>query len=78
MKCPTAPEMLTRKEMQILEDSVLLLKPIENVITEISGETYPTGSMTIPIIRCIKISLSRCTRDENWKEIEEKNYSQRS
>ncbi|XP_071574686.1 E3 SUMO-protein ligase ZBED1-like [Temnothorax nylanderi] len=60
MKCPTAPEMLTREQIQVLEDCVLLLRPIENVITEISGETYPTGSMAIPIIRCMEIALNNC------------------
>ncbi|XP_070159825.1 E3 SUMO-protein ligase ZBED1-like isoform X3 [Polyergus mexicanus] len=60
MKCPTAPEMLTREQMQVLEDCVLVLRPIENVITEISGETYPTGSMAIPIIRCMENALNCC------------------
>ncbi|TGZ38549.1 Uncharacterized protein DBV15_12606 [Temnothorax longispinosus] len=43
-----------------VENCVLLLRPIENVITEISGETYPTGSMAIPIIRCMEIALNNC------------------
>lgn len=60
MKCPTAPEMLTREQIQVLEDCVLVLRPIENVIAEISGETYPTGSMTTPIIRCMENALKRC------------------
>lgn len=60
MKCPTAPEMLTREQIQILEDCVLLLRPIKNVIFEISGEIYSTGSMAIPLIRCMEDALNRC------------------
>ncbi|KMQ91912.1 zinc finger bed domain-containing protein 4-like protein [Lasius niger] len=60
MKCPIAPEMLTREQIQVLEDCVLVLRLIENVITKISGKTYPTGSMAILIIRCMKNALNRC------------------
>ncbi|XP_011883972.1 PREDICTED: zinc finger BED domain-containing protein 1-like [Vollenhovia emeryi] len=60
MKCPSAPEMLTREEIQILKDCVLLLRPVENVITEISREIYPTGSIAIPIVRCMENMLNHC------------------
>ncbi|XP_043285750.1 E3 SUMO-protein ligase ZBED1-like [Venturia canescens] len=60
MKCPSAPEMLTREEIEILQDCVRVMSPIENAIREISGETYSTGSIAIPIFRCMEITLTKC------------------
>lgn len=37
-KCNNPPDMLKRDEIQILKDIVSLMKPIENVINEVSGE----------------------------------------
>lgn len=56
-KCPNAPDMLSREEIQILKDLVLLMEPIENVIKEISGDKYPTCSIIIPIIHCMRASI---------------------
>lgn len=60
MKCSSAPEMLTREEIEILKDCILVMRPIENVLREMSGESYSTGSIAIPIIRCMEITLSQC------------------
>lgn len=49
--------MLTREELDLLRDIVLVLKPVENVITECSGDTYVTSSLVIPIIRCMIITI---------------------
>lgn len=46
--------MLTREELDLLRDLVLVLKPVENVITECSGDT---SSLIIPIIRCMTITI---------------------
>ncbi|KYN04655.1 Zinc finger BED domain-containing protein 4, partial [Cyphomyrmex costatus] len=53
-KCNNPPDMLKRDEIQILKDLVSLMKPIENVITEISGQSYPTCSVIIPLVYCMK------------------------
>lgn len=60
LKCPSAPEMLTREEFEVLDDIVKILQPIENVITEISGDTYPTCSLIIPIIHCMVATIQKC------------------
>lgn len=53
--------MVTCKEFDILNDVVNILRPIELVTNEIShaclgngGDSYPTCSIIIPIIRCMK------------------------
>lgn len=63
-KCKGPVEMLTREELDLLRDIVLVLKPVENAITECSGDTYVTSNLIIPIIRCMMIAIrtrSPCT-----------------
>lgn len=57
LKCRIIPEMLTRDEIELLKNITSLLKPIERVITEISGDSYPTTSVIIPIIHCMQVAL---------------------
>lgn len=57
LKCRNIPEMLTRDEIELLKNITSLLKPIERVITEISGDSYPTASVIIPIIHCMQVAL---------------------
>lgn len=59
LKCPDAPDLLSRDQIQILEDLVLIFKSIQNVITEISGDSYLTGSIAIPIIRNLKLCINK-------------------
>lgn len=59
--CRNLPEMLTRDEIHILKNLCCLLKPIENVIREISGDAYPTSSLIIPLIHCLRIAI------ESWE-----------
>lgn len=56
-KCPTAPDMLKREEMQMLKDVVSFMKPVERVITEVSRDSYPTCSVIIPLVRCLKVAV---------------------
>ncbi|XP_012218599.1 zinc finger BED domain-containing protein 4-like [Linepithema humile] len=56
-KCDNPPDMLKRNEIQILKDMVSLIKPIANVITEVSGESYATCSVIIPLVHCMKASI---------------------
>lgn len=58
LKCRNVPEMLTRDEIHLLKNLTDMLKSIENVITEISGDSYPTASLIIPIIHCMQIAIS--------------------
>ncbi|XP_039310411.1 zinc finger BED domain-containing protein 4-like [Solenopsis invicta] len=59
-KCPSAPDMLKREEMQMLNDVISLMKPVERVITEVSGDSYPTCSVIIPLVRCLKVAVREC------------------
>lgn len=59
-KCPNAPDMLKREEMEILNDIISLMKPLECVITEISGDSYPTCSVIIPLVHCLKEAVREC------------------
>lgn len=60
LTCPTAPKILSREEIDILEDTVRVLGPIEFVTTEISGESYPTSSLVIPLIHCMEGTIRNC------------------
>lgn len=51
--------MLTRGQIEVLQEVVSLMKPIECVIKEISGSNYPTCSVIIPIIRCMTLSIEQ-------------------
>ncbi|KYN06411.1 Zinc finger BED domain-containing protein 4, partial [Cyphomyrmex costatus] len=65
LKCPTFPEMITNDKFEILKDVITILQPIELVTKKISGDKYPTVSIIIPIIRCMKESLSNCIPTTN-------------
>nr|XP_012217189.1 PREDICTED: zinc finger BED domain-containing protein 1-like [Linepithema humile] len=67
LKCRNIPEMLTRDEIQLLKNLVCLLTPIERVIREISGDTYPTTSLIIPIIHCMEEAI------HSWEPKEDDN-----
>lgn len=54
LKCSASLEMVTCKEFEILSDVVNILQPIEMVTKEIGGDSYPTCSIIIPIVRCMK------------------------
>nr|XP_011313295.1 PREDICTED: uncharacterized protein LOC105272767 [Fopius arisanus] len=49
--------LLSQDQIEILSEVVELMKPIELVIREISGGEYPTWSVIIPIIVCLKATL---------------------
>lgn len=59
-KCSSAPDMLKREEMQMLNEVISLMKPVECVITKISGDSYPTCSVIIPLVRCLKVAIREC------------------
>lgn len=59
-KCPTAPDMLKQEEMQMPNDVVSLMKPVEYVITEVSGDFYSTCSVIIPLVWCLRVAIQKC------------------
>lgn len=60
LTCPTCPKALSREEIDILEDTVRVLGPVEFVTIEISGESYPTSSSVIPVIHCMEATIKNC------------------
>ena len=72
-KCPNAPDMLKREEIQMLNDIISLMKPVECVITEVSGDSYPTCSVIIPLIHCLKVTIrERKPSTTSGREFKEK------
>ncbi|XP_015116581.1 zinc finger BED domain-containing protein 1-like [Diachasma alloeum] len=61
MKCKNTPNMLTREEILILNDLVRLMEPVENAIGIISGSTYATATLVIPLIREMFNSIARAS-----------------
>lgn len=54
---PKGPTFLSATEWEILGDWVPILKPIEKMTIELSGEQYPTMSMIIPLVRGLQHAL---------------------
>lgn len=54
---PKAPEFIDSAEWGIISDCVLILKPLEFITLELSGEKYMTMSMEIPLIRELQFTL---------------------
>ncbi|XP_072394799.1 E3 SUMO-protein ligase ZBED1-like [Diabrotica undecimpunctata] len=55
------PSDLTSAEWLILKDCVVILQPVEKITTALSGETYPTLSCIIPLVRGLQSSLKKKT-----------------
>lgn len=54
---PTGPPFLSATEWEMLSDWVPVLKPVEKMTIEMSGEQYPTMSMIIPLVRGLQHAL---------------------
>lgn len=52
-----APEFLGAAEWELLCDWVPILKPMEQMTVELSGEKYPTMSLIIPLVRGLQYSI---------------------
>lgn len=53
-----ALEYLDNNEWKVLADGVALLKNIEEITEQLSGEKYPTMGMVIPLIRGLQYNLN--------------------
>lgn len=57
------PEFLTADEWQMLEECIGALKPVNDLITALSSEKYPTISLIIPLIRGFQFRMKQvCTK----------------
>lgn len=45
--------MLTAQQLEFIKDLINILRPLEVVTKEISGENYVTASKIIPIVSCL-------------------------
>ncbi|XP_018317857.1 zinc finger BED domain-containing protein 1-like, partial [Mycetomoellerius zeteki] len=60
LKCPKAPNMIVRDEVETLQEIVHILKPIEYVTNTISGDTYATSSLVIPLVHYMMLTIKKC------------------
>lgn len=69
-ECAHPPEMVTRHELQILHDIFPCMESVCEVITELSGDKYPTCSLSIPAVNCmigiISESIPKTTEGSNF------------
>lgn len=63
-ECKKPPEMLTRTELQIINDIYPVMKYVCEVINDLSGDKHPTCSLIIPSISCM-IGLTSETKPES-------------
>lgn len=57
-ECPKAPPALTAENYIVVEEIMRMLEPFEVATTTISGESYVTASLIIPLLRGISIKLA--------------------
>ena len=57
-ECQNPADMLNREEMKILKEIFPIMDLVRSVITEISGDLYPTCSVIISIIRCMERKIN--------------------
>nr|XP_046483723.1 E3 SUMO-protein ligase ZBED1-like [Neodiprion pinetum] len=53
LKYPKAPTMLTAGQLEHIKDLINILRPLERITKEISGQNYVTVSKIIPIVSCL-------------------------
>ncbi|XP_071567441.1 E3 SUMO-protein ligase ZBED1-like isoform X2 [Temnothorax nylanderi] len=54
LSLPDSPEMLTACELQLANEIVEVLQPLEELTRELCGERFVTASKVIPLINCLK------------------------
>lgn len=54
---PSAPIMITAREIEELKIIMLLLEPLDTATKQLSGQTYPTSSIVLPLIYNLEMSI---------------------
>ncbi|XP_036345283.1 zinc finger BED domain-containing protein 1-like [Rhagoletis pomonella] len=62
---PSSPYNLTSEEWNVLQECVIILRPVEQLTTILSGQQYPTLSCVIPLIRGVQSSLKSYSMSTN-------------
>lgn len=60
-----SPDMISGTEINILQEIIKVLSPLETVTKEICGEKYLTASKIIPIINCLYKQFENLTPTSN-------------
>ncbi|XP_043266731.1 E3 SUMO-protein ligase ZBED1-like [Venturia canescens] len=60
---PSSPEMLTASELQLANEIVRILQPLEKVTTELCAEKIVTVSKVIPLINCLKNKIAQLRKN---------------
>jgi hypothetical protein len=60
---PSAPNMISAYEINILKDVKYMLKPLEVLTKEVSADKYVTISKIIPMVHCLKSELDNQQTD---------------
>lgn len=53
LRRPKGPEMISARQLQEVNDIIVILRPLEMVTTEMSAQNYVTISKVLPIISCL-------------------------
>lgn len=48
---PRSTDHLSSLQLEVIEDSISLLQPLEDITTQLSSEKYPSVSKLVPLIR---------------------------
>lgn len=59
LSIPDSPEMLTASELQLANEIVEVLQPLEKVTRELCAERYVTASKIIPLINCLTNKIEK-------------------
>lgn len=59
LSIPKSPEILTVSELQLSNEIVEVLQPLEKLTRELCGERFVTASKVIPLINCLKNKIEK-------------------
>lgn len=60
-----APSMLSGSEISVASQVLHILRPLEAVTKEISGDKYCTSSKIIPLVRCMRSNITSAVTEES-------------
>lgn len=61
-KCPS---MITAQDINTIKEVIIILKPLEGITKDISGDSYPTASRIIPLVNILKTAVNKMTFSTN-------------